>query len=95
MGKFCVLSAYDAEELERHGVRPDCHAHNHCNRARAEELVASRRARHIDPIKSYRVALMPEEKPGVSSSAGFTATQWLPGAIKLGRSALRSKYRRA
>jgi hypothetical protein len=57
-GKICLLSPYDAEQLERHGVLPKCSEHRHCRIADAEQLRANgllrrhetewhfRRARH-------------------------------------------------
>jgi hypothetical protein len=37
-GKICLLSPYDAEQLEKHNVLPKCSEHRHCRIADAEQM---------------------------------------------------------
>jgi hypothetical protein len=46
-GKACLLSSYDAEQLERHGIVPSCAEHTHARRAAAEEMCLDRLVRRI------------------------------------------------
>lgn len=100
MNKICMLSPFDAEELRERNTRPDCRDHRHCNERKAAELVSSGRARVIgSSIPSGRIGMAPDEFPRpVKSSDGrggfLTVTQWKAEAIKVGRSAMRSKHRR-
>jgi hypothetical protein len=46
-GKACLLSSYDAEQLEKHGIVPNCAEHTHARRAAAEEMCLDRLVRRI------------------------------------------------
>jgi hypothetical protein len=46
-GKACLLSNFDAELLENHGVVPRCIDHRHMRKAAAEEMANKRELRRI------------------------------------------------
>jgi hypothetical protein len=96
MNTICMLSAFDAEELQKRNTRPDCRDHRHCNERKAVKLVASGRAKVVGPaITSGRIGMAPDEFPrAIKNNEGWTITQWKAEAIKVGRSAMRSKHRR-
>src|SRR5439155_21402667 len=47
-GKVCLLSSYDAEQLEKYNVVPKCSQHRHCRIADAEEMCATKLLRKIN-----------------------------------------------
>lgn len=46
-GKVCLLSQYDAEQLEKYGIVPSCVEHRHLRKAAAEELASDRSLKRI------------------------------------------------
>jgi hypothetical protein len=46
-GKACLLSPYDAEQLEKHDVLPKCSEHRHCRIADAKQMRAHGLLRRI------------------------------------------------
>ena len=46
-GKACLLSPYDAEQLETHGITPNCAEHRHARREDAEEMCRDQLLRRI------------------------------------------------
>ena len=45
--KACLLSPYDAEQLEKHGLVPNCAEHRHARRSDAEDMCLDQLLRRI------------------------------------------------
>src|ERR1700688_2301784 len=87
-GKVCVLSSFEAIDLETNGVVPDCRQHRHLGQGAADNLLSSRSdgkrpdARSVVPLDRARakpaitLGLAPIWKPRTSSDP---ALSFLPG----------------
>jgi hypothetical protein len=45
--RICELTALEADDLDRRGIRPDCHRHGHLVKTAARELVVTGSARWV------------------------------------------------
>lgn len=46
-GKVCLLSTFEAENLQKHGIAPSCSEHRHCRRAEADDMCRTAQVKRV------------------------------------------------
>ena len=64
-GKVCLLSPFEASNLEKHGIAPHCSEHRHCRRAEADTMCHDRQIKRLTVPGRERFVWIQVKRPTI------------------------------